>query len=119
MKYQVLLLLKASAKWLALSKAYREKIYTDVMFPLFMKFKDELSIQLFNTEAFHSSVSDVINIETEDLQLYYQFLQQLKTSRIFSEEYFELRDVIVGVENGFRKFNDQIKKEKEMSTLYS
>ena len=114
MKYQILLLLKATSKWLGLSKAYREKIYTDVMFPLFVKCKADLKIKLFNAEAFHSSVSDVINIETENLEVYYHFLQQVKGSRIFSEEYFEVRDVIVGMENGFRKFNEEIEKEKKL-----
>jgi hypothetical protein len=115
MKYQVLLLLKATAKWLGLSKTYREKIYTDIMFPLFISFKTDLKIQLFNAEAFHSGVSDVITIETENLEIYYHFLRQLKGSRIFSEEYFELRDIVVGMENGFRRFNEEIKNEKQLS----
>lgn len=115
MKYQVLLLVKATPKWLGLSKAYRERIYNDVLFPLFMLYSGELNIKLFNAEAFHSSVSDVINIETENLECYYKFLQQLKGSRVFSEEYFELQDVVVGVENGFRKFNEEARQQKAVS----
>ena len=114
MKYQILLLLKATSKWLGLSKAYRDKIFTDVVYPLFLQFTNELKIQLFNAEAFHATVSDVIIIETESAESYYSFLQQLKSSRIFSEEYFELQDIIAGVENGFRKFNEELKKEKAL-----
>ncbi|QEC68013.1 hypothetical protein FRZ67_12125 [Panacibacter ginsenosidivorans] len=112
MKYQILLLLKATSKWMGLSKAYRDKVFTDVVYPLFLNYTADLQIQVFSTEAFHASVSDVINIETENMEEYYHFLQQLKSSRIFSEEYFELQDVIVGMENGFRKFNDDAKKNK-------
>ena len=112
MKHQILLLLKATPKWLGLSKDYREKIFKDFMYPLFLKFTNELKIQLHNSEAFHATVSDVINIETENLKIYYDFLQQLKSSKIFSEEYFELRDIIVGIENGFRKFNEDARNEK-------
>lgn len=112
MKYQVLLLLKATTKWMGLSKVYRDKVFTDVVYPLFMHYTNDLQIKVFSTEAFHASVSDVINIETENIEEYYRFLQQLKSSRIFSEEYFELHDVIVGMENGFKKFNEDAKKDK-------
>lgn len=112
MKYQILLLLKATPKWLGLSKAYREKVFTDVVYPLLFLFTDKLKIQVFSSEVFHASVSDTITIETENIQEYYRFFQQLKSSRIFSEEYFELNDVIVGLENGFRQFNEEARKEK-------
>jgi hypothetical protein len=69
---------------------------------------------LFNAEPFHASVSDVITIETEKLEVYFHFLQDLKSSRIFSEEYFQLQDVIVGMENGFTKFNEIAEKEEEV-----
>ena len=114
MKYQVLLLIKATPKWLGLSKTYRERIFNDVLFPLFIEYTNQLHIKLINAEAFHSSVSDIINIETESLERYYIFLQQLKSSRVFSEEYFELQDVIVGIENGFRKFNEESKKQQSV-----
>lgn len=112
MKYQVLLLLKATPKWLALSKTYREKIFTDVLYPLFLEYNNDLEIKLFSSEAFHASVSDVVKIETENMEAYYRFLQQLKSSRIFSEAYFELHDIVVGIENGFSKFNEAAKREK-------
>lgn len=112
MNYQVLLLIKSTPKWLGLSKAYRERTYNDVLFPLFMEYGSDLRIKLFSAEAFHSTVSDVINIETESMEQYYKFLQQLKSSRVFSEEYFELQDVVVGIENGFRKFNEEAAKKK-------
>ncbi|MEP7319873.1 MAG: darcynin family protein [Panacibacter sp.] len=111
MRYQVLLLLKATPKWLALSKTYRERIFTDVVYPLFLTFTDVLQIQVFSSQAFHATVSDVVKIETESMEIYYKFLEQLKSSRMFSESYFELHDIIVGAENGFRKFNEQAKKE--------
>ncbi len=112
MKYQVLLLLRATPKWLALSKTYREKIFTDVLYPLFLNYTEALQIQLFSSEAFHATVSDVVRIETANIEIYYQFLLQLKSSKIFSEEYFELQDLVVGIENGFSKFNDEAKKAK-------
>ncbi|MBG9375723.1 hypothetical protein I5907_05725 [Panacibacter sp. DH6] len=113
MKYQVLLLLRATPKWMGLSKAYRDKVFTDVVYPLLLNYTQVLQIKVFSTEAFHASVSDVINIETENIEEYYRFLQQLKSSKIFSEEYFELHDVIVGMENGFRKFNEDAKTDKK------
>lgn len=112
MKYQILLQMKSTPKWMGLSKAYREKVFTDVVYPLFLDYTDDLQIQLFSTGAFHASVSDVIDITTEKLEEYYRFLQELKSSRIFSEEYFQLHDVIVGMENGFSKFNEDAKKGK-------
>jgi len=114
MKYQVLLLLKATPKWLGLSKAYREKTFTDVVYPLFQSFSATLNIQVFSSEAFHATISDVLNIETDNIQAYYQFLQDLKGSRIIGEEYFEIHDIIVGIENGFRKFNEEARLNKAL-----
>ncbi|HRH60362.1 MAG TPA: hypothetical protein PL045_07315 [Chitinophagaceae bacterium] len=114
MKYHILVMMKATPKWLAMSKTYREKFFTDVVYPLFISFTPQLQIQLFSAEAFHANVSDYITIETTELQHHYQFMQQLRSSRIFSDGYFELADVIVSAENGFRKFNEEARKEKKL-----
>lgn len=113
MKYQVLLLLKATPRWLGLSYDYRQKIFDQLLQPLFSQFVGQLQIRLYNSEGFHAGISDVITIETESLESYQVFLQQLKSSKIFSEEYFEMKDVIAGKENGFQGLNEAWRKERK------
>ncbi len=109
MKYSILLMMQSTPRWLAYSKDFRNRIFTENVYPLLQKFTDRLNIQVYSSEAFHAQVSDYIQVETTDMDYYYRFLQQLKSSKIFSEELFVLKDVIVSAENGFKEFNEQMK----------
>jgi hypothetical protein len=114
MKYTILLLLKATPKWWGMSKEYRSDMYQRFVFPLLASYAEYLQVQVYNAEAFHAQVSDFLVVETTHLEKYYQFLQQLKSTPLFSGEFFEFQDVVMGAENGFRRFNDQLKQQKEM-----
>lgn len=107
MKYSILIMMKSTAAWLSYSKDYRKRLTEEVLFPLLHKFTDQLQIRVFSAEAFHAGVSDYIQVETTDLEAYYHFIQELRASKIFSEELFTMEDVIVSCENGFREFNEK------------
>lgn len=112
MKYTIILMLKAKSTWWVMSKEYRQNMFKRDLFPLLSEYSNELQFQVFNSEAFHSSVSDFISIETQNLQAYYEFMQKLKATRLFAGEYFELQDLLMGAENGFKDFNTSLKQTK-------
>jgi hypothetical protein len=114
MKYTILLLLKATPKWWGMSKEYRADMYQRFVFPLLASHAGHMRVQVFNSGAFHAKISDFLSIETENLEKYYQFLHQLKAAPLFSGGFFELEDVVMGAENGFRDFNEQQKREQKM-----
>jgi len=114
MKYTILLLLKASPKWWGMSKEYRTKLFNQFLFPVLASYADHIHVQVFNAEAFHAQVSDFFVVETTNIEQYYQFLQELKSTKVFADEFFELHDIVMGAENGFRHFNERMKQEAQL-----
>jgi Darcynin, domain of unknown function len=113
MKYNILLMLKATPKWWVMSKEYRNNMFKQFLFPLLASYSEYIQFKVFNAEAFHASVSDFFVVETTDLEKYYRFLQELKSSKLFTGEFFELQDIVMGAENGFKEFNSQMIDRKE------
>ncbi len=105
-------MLKAKSAWWVMSKEYRQSMFQQNLFPLLASYSEYIQFQVYNAEAFHAKVSDFVTIETQNLEKYYQFLQKLKATKLFAGEYFELDDIIMGAENGFRDFNESARKEQ-------
>jgi hypothetical protein len=114
MKYNIILMLKATPKWWVMSKEYRDNMFKQFLFPLLSSYADAIQFKVFNAEAFHALVSDFFVVETVNLEKYYQFLRELKTTKLFAGEFFELQDIIMGAENGFKEFNEQMNSRKEV-----
>lgn len=115
MKYTILLLLKAKSAWWVMSKEYRQTMFQQNLFPLLASYSEYIQFQVFNAEAFHAQVSDFITIETQNLEQYYQFLQKLKATKLFAGEYFDISDIVMGAENGFKDFNTSVRKESALN----
>lgn len=113
MRYNVLLMLKATPKWWVMSKEYRDNMFKQFLFPLLASYAGHIQFKVLNAEAFHAAVSDFFVVETANLEKYYLFLQELKASKLFTGEFFELQDIIMGAENGFKEFNEQMKSRKQ------
>jgi hypothetical protein len=109
MKYTILILMRATPAWLSLSRDKRREFFEKEITPIFAKFSDSLKIRLFDSEAFHAKTSDFMIIECENLKEYYYFIEFLRDTKIFSEPYFELNEIITGVENGFQEFEKNVK----------
>ena len=94
-----------------MSREYRTNMFNQFLFPVLASYSEHIQFQVYNAEAFHAKVSDFFVVETTNLEKYYQFLQKLKATKVFADEFFELEDIVMGAENGFRQFNEQMKKE--------
>ncbi len=114
MKYSILLMLKATPKWWVMNKDYRFNTFRQFLFPLLVSYSDHVQFKVFNAEAFHAQVSDFFVVETTDLEQYHHFLKELKATKLFTNEYFELNDIVMGAENGFREFNQQLMQKKNL-----
>lgn len=115
MKYTILLMLKAKSAWWVMSKEYRQAMFQQNLFPLLASYSEYIQFQVYNAEAFHAQVSDFITIETQNLEQYYQFLQKLKATKLFAGEYFDISDIVMGAENGFKDFNTSVRKESALN----
>lgn len=103
--YTILLLLNAQPTWLALSRKERNDFFASSISKLFDKYK-ACRIRLFDCEYFHGSVSDFMMIETEDLRQYQFLIEELRDTEIYSVPYFNVKDIILAKENGFKDFEE-------------
>ncbi|TAE31755.1 MAG: hypothetical protein EAZ91_06480 [Cytophagales bacterium] len=104
MKYSVFVLYQALPAWLTLSRPQREAFFARKAAPIFAKYADTVQVRLFDAEAFHAQVSDIMLISCNDLNQYYFFMEALRDTELFSKPYIELKDVIVTRENGYRDY---------------
>ncbi|WP_080054563.1 darcynin family protein [Spirosoma aerolatum] len=102
--YTISVLYRALPAWLKLTRAERNAIFTAEVTPVLAKYQSQVTTRLFDAEAFHARVSDVLLISCMDLRHYYFLIESLRDTSLFGEPYIELIDVIVSVEDGFREF---------------
>ena len=110
--YTILVLMNATPKWLSLSRDERSKFFEEKVKPIFQKVGKTVKVGLYDSEYFHSKVSDFMLVNTTNLEDYKLLIELLRDTKIYGEPYFEIIDIIVGQENLFEDFNEKFKKEK-------
>lgn len=104
MKYTILILISTTEKWLRLARKDRTKYFEDFISPIINKYSKALTVRMFDAEAFNSRNTDFLIVETSNLNDYYYFWEQIRDSKIYTEPYFVVNEIIVGQENAFREF---------------
>lgn len=110
--YTIMLLMNATAKWLSLSRAERSAFFEKEVLPIFSKVGENTKINLYDSEYFHSSVSDFMIINTTHLDEYELIIELLRDTKIYGAPYFDIKDIIIGQENLFESFNEKFKSFK-------
>jgi hypothetical protein len=108
--YTILVLMNATPKWLSLTRDERSKFAEKDLTPIFSEVGKNVNIKMFDSEYFHSSVSDFMIVSTTNLDNYKLLIELLRDTKIYGIPYFEIKDIIVGQENLFEDFNEQFKK---------
>jgi len=108
--YTILVLLNATPQWLSLTREQRSTFFEEELTPIFLKVKSTTNVRMFDSEYFHSSVSDFIMINTTSLDDYKLLIECLRDTKIYSAPYFQIKDIIVGQENLFEEFNQLFKE---------
>jgi len=107
MRYAFFVLVVATPKWLALSRAERAQLAdAHLMAPI--RRCDGLSLRYFDAEAFSARCSDLMLLETNDPATYYYFMEALRDSPLITAPYFELVEIIPTVEEGFKAYEAQM-----------
>ena len=111
--YTILVLMNATPKWLSLTRDKRSKFVEKELTPIFVRVSKTVSVHLFDSEYFHSSVSDFMIVTTTNLDDYKLLIELLRDTKVYAAPYFEIKDIIVGQENLFEDFNERFKQEKQ------
>ena len=110
--YTVLVLMNAKPQWLSLTRDERNEFVEKELTLILIKLSKTVNIQFFDSEYFHSSVSDFMIVSTSDLDDYKLFIELLRDTKVYSTPYFKIKDIIVGQENLFEDFDEMFKEEK-------
>jgi len=102
--------MNATPQWLTLTRDQRSKFFEKQVMLIFQKVGQSVEVKLFDSEYFHAKVSDFMIISTENLNQYKLLIELLRDSKIYGVPYFEIVDIIVGQENLFADFNEELKK---------
>jgi len=104
--YTFFLMLIATEHWLGLSRPERNRLSHDHVGTSLRTFS-ELRFRYFDAEAFTADCSDLMMIETENLTAYYDFIETLRDSPMFTVPYFRVVRIIPTIEDGFRQFEER------------
>ncbi|HSI48866.1 MAG TPA: darcynin family protein [Ideonella sp.] len=101
--YTLFMLLKASARWLALEAEERHALADDAMAEIYNRFPS-VRLRFFNAGAFHGRCSDVLVWHTTDLPEYRAAADTLRANPFLSEQHFDVLDVIPSVPDDWREY---------------
>jgi len=106
-RFTVIILLNATPAWLSLSREDRDLYFRNEIVPIFERYQSRSTIRFFDSEFFHAHVSDYILVETSGFKDYQYLMEELRDTKIYSVPYFEVKDIITGIENAFQSYNDE------------
>ncbi len=105
--YTILLMMTATPAWLSLSREERGAFNTNVVEPLLGRYAERVQVRFFDAEAFAARCSDFVIFTALDLKAYYFLIEELRDTAMFAAPYFVVNDVIIGLENGYRAFEEE------------
>ncbi len=102
--YVALVLLRATARWLRLPRVERNAFNDTVLAPVFAQYAGRVAVRHLDMEAFTGRCSDIALLETADPRAFYFLMEELRDTALFTEPYFEVVDILLGLEDGYRAF---------------
>jgi hypothetical protein len=108
MKYTIIIPYSFHSDWLKLTWQERGEYERKHLRPVFEKFANSVTVRFFDAEAFSARHSDFMILETDDMKHYYYLIESLRESQIFKDGLVEFKDVLLGIEDGFRSYEQEI-----------
>jgi hypothetical protein len=103
-RYVAIVMLRAHARWLRLPRVERNAFNETVLGPILAAYADRITVRHLDMEAFTGRCSDVALFETADPQDFYFLMEELRDTALFTEPYFEVVSILLGLEDGYRAF---------------
>jgi hypothetical protein len=100
-RYTVFLHVNTTPAWLALPRPERRAVIDAHLRPLLITAAPSLTFRWFDAEAFSADPTDIAMIDTESLTAWYDLYEGLRDTPLWTVPYFETRQIVVAVEDGF------------------
>ncbi|GAB3165365.1 darcynin family protein [Amycolatopsis sp. NPDC004378] len=96
------MLVKTTPEWLGLTVEQRVHAFETEVLPVVREKAEGVRSRFFDTEFYSARVTDVWVWEAVDHQAYHLVIEALRETP-FWDRYFEIVEILVGVENGYAK----------------
>ena len=101
-KLTAFMLIKATPKWLSLTVAQRFEAFETEILPVLREKVDGVRSRFYDTEFYSVRVSDIWVWEARDHESYQLLVDALRETP-FWDHYFEVVDLLIGVEDAYAK----------------
>jgi hypothetical protein len=96
------MLVKTTPKWLTLTVPQRMKAFETEILPVIEEKAEGVRSRFYDTEFYSTRVTDIWVWEARDHEAYQLLVEALRETP-FWDTYFEVVDLLVGVENGYAR----------------
>ncbi|MGI5503917.1 darcynin family protein [Lentzea sp. CA-135723] len=96
------MLVKTMPKWLALTVPQRIEVMETHVLPAIKAKADGVRSRFYDTEFYSARVTDIWVWEARDHESYQQLVDALRDTP-FWDDYFQVVELLVGVENGYAR----------------
>ena len=101
-RYVAVVLLEFQPAWLALSRSQRAARLATLR-PAFERYPD-VALRWLDADALGHGYSDFVVCEFSDLERYHFLWEEIRDSALFSVPFVAIKDVMLGIEGGFQRY---------------
>lgn len=102
----VFMLVKTSPEWLGFSVDHRFKLLAEHFTPILKKHAANVSLRFFDVEFYSARVTDIWMWDAADHNSYQLLVEDLRETA-FWDRYFDIVEILTGVENAYAKNYDR------------
>ncbi|MEO0962724.1 MAG: darcynin family protein [Pseudomonadota bacterium] len=104
--FTVFMLVKSTPAWLKLAPKERFAFLESDITPI-LAAHPEVKLKFYDSEAYNSTITDVMVWETDDLRRYQSVVENLRESD-FWDTYFEVREILPSLQNAYAMHYDVV-----------
>jgi hypothetical protein len=105
-RYAAVVLLEFEPAWLALPRERRREIAAGLA--AIAGRHREVEVRWFDADAFGRGYTDFVVCECHDLERYHFLWEELRDSVLFTTPYARQKDVVLGLERGYERFEQSL-----------
>jgi hypothetical protein len=91
------------------TKRKRRELASD-LYSIIGKYSQIVKVKFFDADAFGGGYTDFVICETGDLKQYHYMWEEIRDTVAYSQGYFKIKDVIMGIQNAYQSFETEVLK---------
>jgi hypothetical protein len=99
-EFTVFMLVKTTPEWLGFPVARRHELAREQLTPILKKHASGVSLRYFDVEFYSARVTDIWMWDAKDHRAYQLLVEELRESP-FWDRYFEVVEILTGVEDAY------------------